>query len=157
MAHNAHTTAGHGTHDDHPLVGHLVPISTLVLTVITVAVRYIDVGEFNIWIAIGIAVVKATLVALFFMHLRWDRPFNLLVFIGCIAFVVLMMAFCIMDTSQYRKDLYTGNPSAAQETLEKYAPGAPALQVRRLIAMACTIAMPRTPRMAASAVGQPWR
>ena len=133
MAHNAHSTAGHGSHDGHPLVGHLVPVSTLVstalallvLTIITVAVRYIDVGEFNIWIAIGIAVVKATLVALFFMHLRWDRPFNLLVFFGCIAFVVLMMAFCIMDTSQYQKDMYTGNPSAAQETLEKYAPGAP--------------------------------
>jgi cytochrome c oxidase subunit 4 len=115
------------------LVGHLVPVSTLlatasallVLTVITVAVRYIDIGEFNLWVAIGIAVVKAGLVASFFMHLRWDRPFNLLVFIGCMLFVVLMMAFCVLDTSQYRSVQYTGNPPVAQETLDANAPGAP--------------------------------
>ena len=120
-------------HADHPLVGHLVPVSTLlatasallVLTVITVAVRYIDIGEFNLWVAIGIAVVKAGLVATFFMHLRWDRPFNLLVFIGCMLFVVLMMAFCVLDTSQYRSTQYTGNPPVAQETLDANAPGAP--------------------------------
>ena len=120
-------------HADHPLVCHLVPVSTLlatasallVLTVITVAVRYIDIGEFNLWVAIGIAVVKAGLVASFFMHLRWDRPFNLLVLIGCMLFVVLMMAFCVLDTSQYRSVQYTGNPPVAQETLDANAPGAP--------------------------------
>lgn len=120
-------------HAGYPLVGHLVPISTLlatvsallVLTVITVAVRYIDIGEFNLWVAIGIAVIKAALVATFFMHLRWDRPFNLLVFIGCMMFVVLMMAFCVLDTSQYRATQYTGNPPVAQETLDANAPGAP--------------------------------
>lgn len=118
---------------NHPLVGHLVPISTLiatasallVLTVITVVVRYIDIGEFNLWVAIGIAVVKAALVASFFMHLRWDRPFNLLVFVGCMMFVILMMAFCVLDTSQYRATQYTGNAPFAQETLDANAPGAP--------------------------------
>lgn len=132
---HAHTSSGHGHagHDGQPLVGHLVAPwilfatggALIVLTVITVAIRYVDLGEANLLVALAIAGLKATLVSLFFMHLRWDRPFNLLVFFGCIAFVVLMMAFCIMDTSQYQKDLYTGNPSAAQETLEKYAPGAP--------------------------------
>ena len=119
--------------DTHPLVGHLVPIrilvstalALLVLTVITVAVRYIDIGEFNIWVAIGIAVVKSALVATFFMHLRWDRPFNVLVFVGCVMFVVLMMAFCVLDTSQYRSTQYRGNPPLAQETLDANAPGAP--------------------------------
>ncbi len=132
-----HSTGTHdaaaGSHAGHPLVGHLVPISTLVatasallvLTFITVAVRYIDIGEFNVWVAIGIAVVKASLVASFFMHLRWDRPFNLLVFVGCTAFVVLMMAFCVLDTSQYRATQYTGNPPLAQETLDAKAPAAP--------------------------------
>ncbi|MSR44836.1 MAG: oxidase [Phycisphaerales bacterium] len=124
---------GHAANAGHPLVGHLVPVSTLVatasallvLTVITVAVRYIDIGEFNVWVAIGIAVVKATLVATFFMHLKWDRPFNLLVFVGCTVFVVLMMAFCVLDTSQYRATQYTGNPPLAQEKLDANAPGAP--------------------------------
>ncbi|MBX3354667.1 MAG: cytochrome C oxidase subunit IV family protein [Phycisphaeraceae bacterium] len=124
----------HGAHGEaHPLVGHLVPMSTLlgtaaaliVLTVITVAVRYIDVGEFNIHIAIGIAVIKATLVALFFMHLRWDRPFNLLMFVACVLFVVLMMAFTVMDSVQYKNLQFGGNPPAVQKTLEAAAPGAP--------------------------------
>ena len=97
----------------------------LVLTVLTVAVRYIDVGEFNIYIAIGIAVVKATLVALFFMHLRWDRPFNSLFFVASIAAVVLMIVFTTMDTAQYAPDVIKGNAPEAQKTLDELAPEAP--------------------------------
>ncbi len=127
-------SAAHAT--DQPLVGHLVPVRILIstaaallaLTIITVAVRYIDVGEFNVWVAIGIAVVKAALVATFFMHLKWDRPFNVLVFVGCTLFVVLMIAFCVLDTSQYRDTQFTGNPPMAQETLDANAPGAPITQ-----------------------------
>lgn len=141
MAHASHAHAGshggspghHGAGEVHPLVGHLVPISTLVgtavallvLTVITVAVRYIDLGEFNIHVAIGIAVIKAALVASYFMHLRWDRPFNLLVFIGCVLFVILMLAFSVMDTQQYKHLQFVGNPPAVEETLRANAPGAP--------------------------------
>ncbi|MSR17601.1 MAG: hypothetical protein EXS00_00270 [Phycisphaerales bacterium] len=118
---------------DQPLVGHLVPMTTLVvtacallvLTCITVAVRYMDIGEFNIYIALGIAVIKASLVALFFMHLRWDRPFNMIVFFGCVLFVVLMMGFCLMDTSQYRHEQINGNPPLVAETLLQNAPNAP--------------------------------
>ena len=132
MAHsNAHAHGSHG--EPHPLVGHLVPMwilfavggALLVLTAITVAVRYIDVGEFNMVIALGVAVIKATLVALFFMHLRWDRPFNQLIFLSGILFVVLMMAFCLMDTSQYRESQYVGNPVDVQAVLDKDAPNAP--------------------------------
>ena len=132
MAHgNAHAHASHG--EPHPLVGHLVPFwllfvtggALLVLTVITVAVRYIDVGEFNMAIALGVAVIKATLVSLFFMHLRWDRPFNLLAFVGSMVFVILMMAFCLIDTSQYRSLQFTGNPPEVENTLQANAPGAP--------------------------------
>ena len=127
------------SHDHHadggnqPIVGHLVPISTLVwttlallvLTVVTVAVRYVDVGEFNIVIAIGIAVLKATLVALFFMHLWWDRPFNQIVFVACIAFVVLLIFLTVIDTKQNAPTLYKGNPSLVQEYLDAKAPEAP--------------------------------
>jgi len=97
----------------------------LMLTVITVAVRYIDVGEFNIVIALGVAAIKATLVALFFMHLRWDRPFNLLVFLASIVFVILMMSFCMMDTAQYRSQQFVGNAPDVESTLQSNAPGAP--------------------------------
>lgn len=138
MSTNNHTAAASASSGatGHPLVGHLVPVSTLfltasallVLTIITVAVRYIDIGEFNIWVALGIACVKATLVALFFMHLRWDRPFNQLVFVACIVFVTLMMGFCIMDTSQYRREQWQGNPPLVQTELSKNAPDAPVVR-----------------------------
>lgn len=135
-----HGAEAHGHGDGHPLVGHLVPISTLVatgtvllvLTVITVAVRYIDLGEMNLAVALGVAVVKATLVGLYFMHLRWDRPFNQLMFVGSIVFVVLLMAFCLMDTKQYEATLRGGNPAQVQTILNESAPTAPiASQVPR--------------------------
>jgi cytochrome c oxidase subunit 4 len=129
----AHGNAHDSKHEPHPLVGHLVPMwilfavggALLVLTAITVAVRYIDVGEFNMVIALGVAVIKATLVALFFMHLKWDRPFNLLTFVGSMVFVILMMAFCMMDTAQYRPTQFVGNPPEVEATLQANAPGAP--------------------------------
>ena len=135
MASHAHHSDGHGhAHGEaHPLVGHLVPYSTLfatgaallVLTVITVAARYVDLGEANIYLAIGIAVVKATLVSLFFMHLRWDRPFNLMVLVGSMLFVVLMMIFCMMDVGQYTGTENKGNPPVVQRYLDANAPFAP--------------------------------
>jgi cytochrome c oxidase subunit IV len=41
----------------------------LALTVVTTEVARVDLGYFNVVAAIGIAVLKALLVALFFMHL----------------------------------------------------------------------------------------
>jgi len=65
---------GHGHDDGEP---HVLPLSTyfavwgalVVLTVITVAASRFDFGAANTVIAMFIATVKATLVALFFMHL----------------------------------------------------------------------------------------
>lgn len=133
MAAGGHHHGGDHGGEPHPLVGHLVPIRTLVLTglallvltVITVAVRYVDAGEFNIWIALGVAVVKAVLVVLIFMHLLWDRSFNSLMLVGSILFVVLLIAIAMTDTRMYQPDLYNGNPRLVQETLESQAPYAP--------------------------------
>jgi cytochrome c oxidase subunit 4 len=47
-------------------------LALLVLTGLTVGVTYIDLGEANLFVALGIAVTKATLVVLFFMGLRWS-------------------------------------------------------------------------------------
>ena len=45
----------------------------MVLTVVTVGAALIDLGSLNIVVAIAIAIVKATLVILFFMHQRTAR------------------------------------------------------------------------------------
>jgi cytochrome c oxidase subunit 4 len=62
-------------------------MALIFLTVLTVAASYVDFGSANTVIAVLIATVKASLVALFFMHLRYDKPFHGFVFV--IAFVFL--------------------------------------------------------------------
>lgn len=135
MAHHAHHAHGD---EAHPEVGHVVPVrylyaaglALLVLTVVTVAVRYVDLGEANMPVALGIELVKATIVALIFMHLRWDRPFNLLVLVGSIVFVLLLIAFASMDVHQYEATIFGGNAPEAQATLDANAPGAPVAQMK---------------------------
>jgi caa(3)-type oxidase subunit IV len=46
----------------------------IVLTELTVLAAYQDFGFANTLIALGIAAVKATLVVLIFMHVRWSGP-----------------------------------------------------------------------------------
>ena len=130
MAHEAE--AHHDDHEEHGL-GHIVgygplfgtAIALIVLTVITVAVHAVDAGELNMPIALSIAGFKATLVCLYFMHLRWDRPFNALMLVGSILFAVLLMVFVLMDSGQYSPQIIAGNPDKVQETLDIVAPGAP--------------------------------
>ena len=77
-------------------MGHPVPwpilvgvwIGLMILTVITVAVTYVDLGALNIIIAMGVATMKASLVVAFFMHLFWDKPLNSITFLFSILFQV---------------------------------------------------------------------
>jgi cytochrome c oxidase subunit 4 len=81
----------------HHAVGHIVPVKVLaatgigllILTAITVWVASFDFGNINIWVALFIAAFKASLVVLFFMHLRYDRPFNGIILVASLAFVAL--------------------------------------------------------------------
>lgn len=50
----------------------LIFIVLMVLTVLTVAVATFDLGAFNAIVALSIAVFKATLVVLYFMHVRYS-------------------------------------------------------------------------------------
>lgn len=89
---------------------HAVPLSLLIkvyvalviLTGITVAVSRIDLGDGNIWIALIVAVIKCSLVALFFMHLRWDNPFNGIVICIAFFFVALFIGLALLDSVSYQ-------------------------------------------------------
>ena len=72
------------------------------LTVITVAASEVNFGEMNLIVALVIAVIKASLVVLFFMHLIWDKPFNAIVFVGCMIFVSLFISLALLDSNQYK-------------------------------------------------------
>lgn len=107
--------AAHGSNHAHGHVGHIVPtwllagvlILLLVLTGITVGLSGVHMGRFNIFVAMLIATVKGSLVVLYFMHLRWDRPFNAMIFIVSLLFVALFIVFSLIDTSTYQQVLLT--------------------------------------------------
>jgi cytochrome c oxidase subunit 4 len=100
------------THDETigGIHAHVMPVPVLlgvwaalmVLTVFTVAMSDFDLGFVDLWIAMGVATVKASLVGLFFMHLRYDKPFNAMVFLSSVAFVGLFIIASMTDTAQYQ-------------------------------------------------------
>ncbi len=104
---------GHDAHGGHGGIGHVVPVWLLSavflalvgFTVLTVMFSVINIGQYDLPVAMFIATAKATLVALFFMHLRWDRPFNGLVFLMSVVFLGLFLSFALMDTRQYASDI----------------------------------------------------
>ncbi len=83
----------------------VVWIGLMIGTWLTVSATYIDLGSLNIWIGLAIATAKAVLVALYYMHLRWDKPFNLLLFMVAIAFLMLFIGIAMMDTGAYQEAL----------------------------------------------------
>ena len=54
-------------------------ITLLALTALTTGVSFVDLGGIgNVAVALAIAVIKATLVALYFMHLRYSSPLTVI-------------------------------------------------------------------------------
>jgi cytochrome c oxidase subunit IV len=77
-----------------------------VLTVVTVSVTSIDLGQQgNLIVAMVIATIKAGLVITFFMHLRWDRIFHLILFLTSVLFVILFLSMTITDRGEYERDI----------------------------------------------------
>ena len=71
----------------------------LVLTGITVAVSYMDLGFLNVPVALGVACTKVTFVLLYFMHLKYEGPIINLSFIGTITFLLIMIGFTFWDVA----------------------------------------------------------
>jgi cytochrome c oxidase subunit IV len=74
-----------------PKVYGLVFGALLIFTAITVAAAYVEMGPFNPIVAIAIACIKAVLVVLFFMHIRYSsKLMKLTVVSGVFMFLVLV-------------------------------------------------------------------
>ncbi len=68
------------------------------LTLLTVGMHYMHFPQpWGIITAMIIGVLKASLVAFFFMNLWWDKKFNLLVFVASVAFATLLVAISLLD------------------------------------------------------------
>ena len=72
-------------------------VTLLILTAITVGASYINFGAMNVVVALTIATIKATLVALFFMHLLHDKPVNGMIAAAGFLFLGLFLMFTLLD------------------------------------------------------------
>lgn len=69
----------------------------MVLTALTVWVAFIDLGAMNTVVALAVAVTKATLVILFFMHVKYSTRLTWLVVASGFFFLAIMLAFTMAD------------------------------------------------------------
>lgn len=87
-----------GTHHVVPLrVYFAIFAALMVLTAATVAVAYVDLGRLNTFVALAIAVTKASLVVLFFMHVKYSTKLTWLVVASGFVFLVIMLGFTLAD------------------------------------------------------------
>lgn len=111
MSHHEHASHGHGGHHDGP--GHVLDRKVydkvfgalLFLTVITVAASRVDFGALNMVVAMLIASVKAGIVALFFMHLKYEDKLTWL-----FAFFPILLLFTLIG------GVFTDNPLRSKAT-----------------------------------------
>ena len=90
---------------EHTNEHHIVPLSTyyliffalLVGTALTWWVATIDLGAMNNVIMLAIAVTKATLVVLFFMHVKYGSKLTWLVVMGSVFFLIILIVLTLND------------------------------------------------------------
>ena len=93
-----HGQAQHGAHEDHGTKRYFIVWGLLLaFTALTYVTGRMDLGAANIWVAMAIALTKATLVVLFFMHLYDEGGVNRLVFAVSLLFVAVLMLFVFGD------------------------------------------------------------
>ena len=69
----------------------------IVLTVLTTAVAFVDLGFFSVVVALGIATCKMLLVVLFFMHARHSSQLTKLALLGAVLWLGILLAMVSMD------------------------------------------------------------
>jgi cytochrome c oxidase subunit 4 len=75
----------------------VVFVALLVLTLMTTAVAYVDLGPFSVVVALAIAVIKMLLVALFFMHLRHSTWLTRIVVAAGLLWLGILIALSLSD------------------------------------------------------------
>jgi cytochrome c oxidase subunit 4 len=94
------THTAHASDPKKEATAHVITlVSLLILTVITVGASYIQFGSSsaNVVIALTIATIKASIVALFFMHLLHDKPVNAIIAVTGFLFLGIFLLFDFID------------------------------------------------------------
>jgi cytochrome c oxidase subunit 4 len=85
---------------------HIIPaklyvtvwLALMVLTIVTAGVAFIDLGPFNTIVALSIATLKAVLVVLIFMHVKYtSEKLTKLVVIAAMFWLFILLALSLFD------------------------------------------------------------
>jgi cytochrome c oxidase subunit 4 len=105
---------------------HIIPIklylavaaSLMILTIVTVAVSFVDLGPYNVTVALAIASIKALLVAFFFMHLFYDNKIYLVIFAMALLFLTIFLTLTMfVTTPRGATDKDKANPINKEATI----------------------------------------
>jgi cytochrome c oxidase subunit 4 len=69
----------------------------MLLLALTWCIGYVDLGMFNVIIALGIAIIKVLLVALFFMHIKGSSPLLRLAATVGVIWLLIMLSLTLSD------------------------------------------------------------
>lgn len=110
MADHQHGKPHDNHHEhEHHILGDGTALAVLgallVLTVVTVAVSRVDLGALNFTVALLIAIVKASIVGLWFMGLKYDHKENSLIFVSSFLFLAIFIVLTATDLL-FRGDVY---------------------------------------------------
>ena len=87
------------------MTDHIIPVRVyygiyailMLCTGLTVGVAFVDLGPWNIVAALTIAVFKATIVVLFFMHVKYSTRLTWAVVIGSVFWLGILLALTLGD------------------------------------------------------------
>ncbi len=106
MSHKNHSDSHHGLSHVMSIPMMLSTFAALIFfTLLTVWSAQFDLGRIDIAVVMLIATVKASLVAVYFMHLRYDKPFNVLCFLFSLCFMALFITITLIDSTAYQADI----------------------------------------------------
>jgi cytochrome c oxidase subunit 4 len=94
--------------------------SLMLGTYITVKAAFVDLGRWNIIIALGIATVKATLVVLYFMHARYSPKRTQLVIVCSVFWLAIMLALTLTDYTTRSHETQPGVSHLSQPAASRF-------------------------------------
>ena len=106
------------SHVTPPRVYVAVFAALIVLTGLTVGIAEMDLGAMNTVVALTIASIKALLVVLFFMQIRFSPRLTWVAMLAAVGFVLLLLGGTLDDAFTRRTATYL-----PYETLEGVVPG----------------------------------
>jgi cytochrome c oxidase subunit 4 len=85
------------THVVSPRVYVGIFVALMVLTAVTTAVAFVDLGPLNVVIMLVIAFLKASLVVLFFMHARYESQLTRMTILGAVFWLFVLISISASD------------------------------------------------------------